>query len=77
MIPPNANFERLNPNIDAEFMNLEVLIQPHVIQSLLTYASFLSILSLGPPMDRAELRSTLLVLVAPMHMLSLTMRSTT
>ncbi|KAL9581646.1 MAG: hypothetical protein Q9212_003778, partial [Teloschistes hypoglaucus] len=23
MIPPNANFERLNPNIDAEFMNLE------------------------------------------------------
>lgn len=24
MIPPNANFERLNPNIDAEFMNLEV-----------------------------------------------------
>ncbi|KAI4194227.1 MAG: hypothetical protein LQ350_007892 [Teloschistes chrysophthalmus] len=28
MIPPNANFERLNPNIDAEFMNLEFPAKP-------------------------------------------------
>ncbi len=24
LIPPNTNFECLNPNIDAEFLNLEV-----------------------------------------------------
>lgn len=24
IIPPNANFERLNPEIDAEFLNLKV-----------------------------------------------------
>lgn len=24
LIPPNANFKKLNPNIDAEFLNLKV-----------------------------------------------------
>ena len=24
IIPPNANFERLNPHIDAEFLNIQV-----------------------------------------------------
>jgi acyl transferase domain-containing protein len=24
IIPPNANFERLNPDIDAEFLNIKV-----------------------------------------------------
>ena len=44
IIPPNANFEKLNPQIDAEFFNLEV-----------TY----NLLGIMQPYNRADLYSSL------------------
>lgn len=36
VIPPNALFDELNPEIDAEFYNLKVSISPSLLEVLLT-----------------------------------------
>ena len=75
VIPPNANFEHLNPKIDAEFLNLKVRtsFRLQAKRKFLRVTSFRQQVCLGPLKDCDEHLSTHSDSVDLTHTLCLTM----
>lgn len=78
VIPPNANFEKLNPKIDADFLRIKVCVRTNVRESSFVdrYVSSLNRILLGRVGDSAEPQYHLSDLVDRTVMRSLTMHTT-